>query len=78
MTRPANDKETEEDQGKEAGNSSEYNGWTGKQAIAVCFKEAEDMEKQEHKEKISGRSLPNILTFGININQWQWSTCGLK
>ena len=45
MTRPANNKETEENQGKEAGNSSEFNGWTGKQAIAVCFKEAEDMEE---------------------------------
>ena len=45
MTRPANNKETEENQGKEAGNSSELNGWTAKQAIAVCFKEAEDMEE---------------------------------
>ena len=41
----ANNQETEENQGKEAGNSSEFNSWTGNLAIAVCFKEAEDMEE---------------------------------
>ena len=42
MTRPANNKETEENQGKETDNSPEWNGWTAKPAIV---KEAEDMEE---------------------------------
>ena len=45
MTRPANNKETEENQEKKRAIALNSYGWTGKQAIAVCFKEAEDMEE---------------------------------